>query len=235
METEVDGKIISKQDTVTEEHIVFVNEPEGKYLDHIAVAPGKGTGRDLGNDICDLVRDYDSVDTLEAVCADGTAVNTGYKSGAIAEVERNLGHSLQWLICLKHFNELPFRHVFDELDGGFGTSGPTSFKGELGKAVAGDIHKKDVVKFNPIDSSLQIIPDHILEKLSRDQKLMYKYASAIMTGHVPVSLQNQKPGPLNHARWLTLVLRTMIEYTRDPSPSQTLIKAVTFAVQVYVV
>ena len=75
-------------------------------------------------------------------------------SGAIAEAERNLGKLLQWLICLKHYNELPLRHVFDELDGGFGTSGPTSLKEELGQEVAGDVHKAEVTKFEKIDSTL---------------------------------------------------------------------------------
>ena len=117
-------------------------------MDHIVVDPGQGTGRHLGQAVCDLVREYGSADSLHAVCADGTAVNTGYKSGATAETERNLGKPLQWLICLKHCNELPLRHVFDDLDGGMGTSGPNSFKGELGQAVASDVYKEAIVKFD---------------------------------------------------------------------------------------
>ena len=200
IDTEVAGKTVTKQGFAAEEHIVFVNEPEGRYLDHIVVEPGKGTGRDVGQAVSDLVREYDSADTIQAVCADGTAVNTGYKSGAIAEAERNLGKPLQWLICLKHCNELPLRHVFDELDGGFGTSGPTSFKGELGQEVAGDVHKADVIKFEKIDSTLSDIPDDVSGSLSRDQKLLYRYAKAIMHGTVPDNLKDQKPGPLCHAR-----------------------------------
>ena len=110
----VDGNIVTKQGVVTEDYVVIVNEPEGKYMDHIVVDPGQGTGRDLGQAVCNLVRGYGSADSLHAVCADGTAVNTGYKSGAIAETEKNLGKPLQWLICLKHCNELPLRHVFDD-------------------------------------------------------------------------------------------------------------------------
>ena len=125
IDTEGAGQTVTKQGFTA----VFVNEPEGRDLDHIVVEPGKGTGRDIGQAVSDLVREYDSADTIQAVCADGTAVNTGYKSGAIAEAERNLGKPLQWLICLKHCNELPLHHVFDELDVGFGTSGPSFFKG----------------------------------------------------------------------------------------------------------
>ena len=108
VDSNVDGKITTKQDSITEEHSVFVNEPEGKYLDHISVEPGKGTGRDLANDVCDLIREYNSQESIEAICADGTSVNTGYKTGAIAETERNFEKTLQWLICLKHYNELPY-------------------------------------------------------------------------------------------------------------------------------
>ena len=43
------------------------------------VDQGKGTGRDLGQAVFDLLREYDSADSLHAVCADGTEVNTGYK------------------------------------------------------------------------------------------------------------------------------------------------------------
>ena len=166
---------------------------------------------------------------------DGTAVNTGYKSGAIAETERNLGKPLQWLICLKHCNELPLRHVFDDLDGGMGTSGPNSFKGELGQAVAGDVYKEEVAKFDKIGSSLDEMPNDIFEKLSRDQKLLYRYAKAVIFGTVPDNLKDQKPGPLCHARWLTLALRILILYTRTANPSEALKKVVKFIVQVYMV
>ena len=136
------------------------------------VEAGEGTGRDIGHVIADLLREYDSIESIVAVCADGTAVNTGYKSGAIAELERNIGRPLYWIICLKHCNELPFRHVFDELDGGFGTSGPNSFKGELGQEIAGDVHKKDVVQFDKIEAAIDEIPEEIFNYLSRDQKLL---------------------------------------------------------------
>jgi len=56
-----------------------------------------------------------------------------------------------------------------------------------------------------------------------------------MTGVVPDSLKDQKPGPLNHARWLTLALRILIYYTRNGNPSANLIRMVKFVVQVYVV
>ena len=41
-------KLAKQEGFEAEEHIVFVNGPEGRYLDHIVVEPGKGTGRDVG-------------------------------------------------------------------------------------------------------------------------------------------------------------------------------------------
>ena len=86
IDTEVAGQTVTKQGFA-----------EGRYLDQIVVVPGKGTGRDVGQVVSDLVREYDSADTIQAVGADGTAVNTGYKSWAIAEAERNLRKPLRRL------------------------------------------------------------------------------------------------------------------------------------------
>ena len=94
------------------------------------------------------------------------------------------------------------------------TSVPNSFKGELGQAVAGDVYKGEVVKFDKIGSSLDEMPKDIFEKLSRDQKLLYRYTKAVIFGTVPDNLKDQKPGPLCHARWLTLALSILILNTR---------------------
>ena len=92
------------------------------------------------------------------------------------------------------------RHVFDKLDGGLGTSGPESFKGEIGQALSGDIHEQEVVKFQPVDSSLGDIPESVLADMSRDYVVLYRYVKAIKAGSVSTSLASQKPGPLNHPR-----------------------------------
>ena len=65
-------------------------------MDFISVEPGNATGKGIAGEVTDLVRSYNSEETLTAVCTDGTNVNTGWKTGAIAELERNLGKPLQW-------------------------------------------------------------------------------------------------------------------------------------------
>ena len=218
----------------TREHIVYTSEPDGEYLEHSEIAEGKGTGKDLSEDFYDVVADNNSIDTLEAVLCDGTAVNTGNRIGFICYLERKLKRKLLWLVCQLHGNELPLRHVFDHFDGGFGTSGPTSFKGPLGQACSVDeIHLRPVIKFAPVPTSVPELPESVLKDLSRDQILLYGYARGISAGQLPETLIKQKPGPINHSRWLTLGIRSMIEYTRVEEPGPGLIKIVCYVVQVY--
>ena len=224
-----------RQGTATVDHYTFVEEPGGRFLDFISVEQGNATGKGLGREVTDLVRSYNSEETLIAVCTDGTNVNTGWKTGAIAELERNLEKPLQRLICLLHANELGLRHVYDLLDGGFGTSGPNSFKGEIGQTLTEDLYLQDVVDFAFIHTTLEDIPEDIVKDLSRDQLLLYRYAKAIACGRVPPSLAAQKPGGLNHSRWLTFCILLFILYTRTSHPSIALVKIVTFAIQVYTV
>ena len=104
------------------------------------------------------------------------------------------------------------------LDGGHGTSGPSSFKGELGKQLTCDIHLEPVADFEPIESELENVSEDVLNNLSRDENLLYRYSKAIMFGEVPDDLKLQKPGPVFHARWLTLALRILINIQEKKFP-----------------
>ena len=133
------------------------------------------------------------------------------------------------LVCQLHGNELPLRHLFIKLDGA--TSGPKSFDGPIGKMVQKDVHLLDVQPFKPIDSSLTNFDEKVVKDLSRDQNLLYRYTRAIADGTLESSLITQLPGPVDHARWLTLSIRLLILYTRTATPSPELVTLVTFLVQ----
>lgn len=62
-----------------------------------------------------------------------------------------------------------------------------------------------------------------------------RYVKAIESGTLPPNLVSQRPGPLNHSRWLTLGIRLLILYTRTANPSDGLKRIVTYVVQVYAV
>ena len=228
----VNGETKEKFSMKTREHIVYTSEPGGEYLCHSEVS--KGTGRDLANDFVDVIAEHDSVDSIVAVLADGTNTNTGWKDGMIAHVERDLQKTLLWLICQLHGNELGLRHYFDHCDGGFGTSGPDSFNGPIGKAVKGDLHLMDTATFNKIETSLNDMDDTVWKDLSCDQQLLYRWTKAIATGIVPTDLACRVAGPINHSRWLTLAIRLLQLYTVTPNPSEGLQRSVRYIVQVYV-
>lgn len=227
----INGEPKEKFCTKTREHIVYTEEPAGEYLCHSELS--KGTGRDLCNDFMEVLAEHDSKESLLAVVADGTPTNTGWKEGMIAHLERDLGRPLLWLICQLHGNELPLRHLFDQCDGGFGTSGPDSFKGPIGQACTGELHLLDTVKFEKIETPLSDLDESVWKDLSQDQQLLYRWTKAIASGEVPQKLAGTVIGGINHSRWLTLGDRLEELYTVTPNPSPGLKRVVQYIVQVY--
>ena len=64
-----------------EEHCVLVGEPEMVYLDHITLA--RGTDAEIADGLYKYVKNKMFFgDKLKAIGAEGTAVNTGNKTGA---------------------------------------------------------------------------------------------------------------------------------------------------------
>jgi len=105
-----------------------------------------------------------------------------------------------------HTNELPLRHLFQQLDGG--TSGATTFTGPIGKAVQ-LCENNAVVQFVAITDG-EPLPDllqHVIDDLRIDQQYLYRIICAIRSGSVDVNLANIKPGPISHSRWLALANR----------------------------
>ncbi len=92
--------------TIQEKHSSVISEPVAQYLDHIAPESGKAVV-DLAGEIFDLLQTYNSVDSLLAVGADGTATNTGNKGGVMHLLELHLKCHVHWIVCMLHFNELP--------------------------------------------------------------------------------------------------------------------------------
>lgn len=72
---------------VTEEHISLISEPGSHYIGHITPQSGKS---------CDItLAIVNHLTTLSAIGVDGTAVNTGYKTGVIHLLEEHFGKPLQ--------------------------------------------------------------------------------------------------------------------------------------------
>ena len=121
-------------------------------------------------------------------------------------------------------------HLIRHEDGA--TTGPKSFDGPICREASGDIHLPEVVNFNPISTSNPVVGDEIWKDLSGDQQLLYSWSRGVSDGVIPDKLVHQKPGPPNHARWLTLAIRILMMYAKTQDPSPSLIRIVTFIQQV---
>ena len=132
--------------TVIEKHYVIVVEPNGFYLSH--VKPEDGTGYKIAKSVYSAMKHIALEQKLKIVGSDGTAVMTGKCKGFIALLETLMGRPLQWVICFLHLNELPLRHVFQNLDGV--TSGPDFFSGPIGRQLNDAVSEWKVVKFKSI-------------------------------------------------------------------------------------
>lgn len=89
----------------TREHVVYTVEPSDGYLCHSEIK--SGTGYDLAEDCRDVLVEHESEETVQAVACDGTWVNTGWKDGMLAHLERLLQITILWLVCQVRKYNLP--------------------------------------------------------------------------------------------------------------------------------
>ncbi|GBN46741.1 hypothetical protein AVEN_182126-1, partial [Araneus ventricosus] len=134
--------ILRIRESKTEEHYSLTQEPGSVYIGH--VTPTSGSSEDIVTFIIYYLSGRGiSLEKLVVIGCDGTAVNTGWKNGLIRRIEIHLEKPLQWAVCLLHFNKLPFRHLFQYLDG-------KSLRGPIGGKLSGG-EKRPVIGFKSID------------------------------------------------------------------------------------
>ncbi|CAH1116385.1 unnamed protein product [Phaedon cochleariae] len=212
---------------VTEEHIVIIAEPGSKYLGH--VSPISGNANSIKTSIVSFLKNLlgANFNKIIAVGCDGTVVNTGSKNGVIKQIEISVGKSVQWFICLLHANELPLRHLMQELDGK--TNDPRGFTGLIGKLLV-KCEQMPIVKFEIIEVELCPIDS---KELSTDQKYLYEMCLAINSGNVSPQLAEKQPGNMSHSRWLTTANRILRLYVATENVSDSLKILAEFVVKVY--
>ena len=143
-----------------EEHYVILEEPNSKYIEHISPDNGSAQAIEM---ITFLSQKIISTHEIIAIGCDGTAVNTGKKNGVITKLKNNFQRPLQWIICLLHANELPLRHLIEEIDG---KTGLKSFQGPIGRLLS-SCHEQEIVEYesipaeeidcNPADLSTDVV------------------------------------------------------------------------------
>ena len=212
--TEVDANGKNKVVLKKEEHVSIMSEPGSKYLTHLS--PGS-KGVDIAQAIHKDLQEKNLLQSVKIIGADSTAVNTGWQNGAISLLEQLKGERVLWAICQLHLNELPLRHVFQDIDGK--TDSRNTFKGPVGKLLPNVENFSLRSTFQPIGSELKdqtiTLPECIVSDLSSDQKMMYFAWKSVLEGTLNIDLLSLTPGPLSHARWLTLALRVLLLWMSD--------------------
>lgn len=149
----------------------------------------------------------------------------------IRKLEEAFNKPLHWIICLLHFAELPLRHLFSVLDGQ--TNGPKSFTGPIGRML-NDCETRNPQKFKKFfTDSMPVLPQNVMNDLSKDQRYLYDIVHAIQSGTINASLKDKKPGPICMARWLTLACRILRLYVSFENPPEELFQLAEFVMKVY--
>lgn len=118
---------------VKEPHLVILREPNSKLIGYARLEHEDAEYKTAK--LNEFFNDKEiPLDALIAICSDGEPTNTGKNNGIIRQFELLLKRPLHWFVCLLHFNELPFRHLFDALDKS-STTGPTTATGKLSNQI----------------------------------------------------------------------------------------------------
>ncbi len=118
-------------------------------MTHRVVPPTSAKGVQQADIVFSVLEEHDSVDSIQAVLLDNTAVNTGYKGGLVACLEKKLDRKVHMIGCFLYLNELPLRHLICELDGPTVTGNRLS--GPIGKLLHGDdLYRQDPVDFEAV-------------------------------------------------------------------------------------
>ena len=206
----VDASGTIRYTKIKEEHHVMTKEPGGTYMTHFATA--KGTAKVISDAVVAGLVEMKASESIKVIGSDTTNTMSGTEGGSQHYIEEKLGRNLQRVFCNLHTNELPFRNLFQSIDGK--TSGKESFKGPIGKACK-DVKKLKVkATFTAVTAgdSVPILSDEVMHDLSWDQKCLYKLLNAVRSGKSNVDIENMQLAGLNHSRWLTLSIRLLYLY-----------------------
>ena len=89
---------------------------------------------------------------------------------------------MQWLVCLLHANELPFRKYFSILDGGCLT-GPATSTGKIDIALDFDPKDLVIVDFKHMPDKVEDVSVDFKKDLSSDQIYLLKACLAVQQGY----------------------------------------------------
>jgi hypothetical protein len=109
-------------------------EPGSPYLGHLV--PSSKKALDIRDAIWSFMeeRGHDPVSSqLTVIGSDDESTNTDVHHRVIQLLEEKFQRPVHWIICQLHVNELPLRHLMQNLGGK--TSGPSGISGPFGKSL----------------------------------------------------------------------------------------------------
>lgn len=220
--------------SIKEEHYTIVAFPPGNYVDHIT--PESSKANDVVNEILSCLTHTRSLESLSSVLCDGTVNNTGKYGGIIRKLEESLRRPIQWIICLLHTNELPFRKYISVVGGGQ-TTGPSSSTCPIMSDLSFDPMNLPISNFTPISGKVVGVTDEIMKNLSFEQLYLLKACLVIQNGLTKSDdrtfFETAMPGFVHNARWLTTANRILRLYMSQTQSSEALGKIVRFILNVY--
>ena len=204
-----------------EEHCVVVLYPKAEYAGH--VVPQDGRAVTLACELQQFSEDrgicWDNITTL---ISDGCEKMVGWKAGVHACLEKHHCRPFARLICFFHHLEKDFETVFCLYSGH--TTGPSSYSGDVGNAIRGDVHKKLIVAFKVLPNPsllllLDAVSDETFRSLSNDHQTFLGLVRIVITGDVNYRWVWRRIGPMVTSRFTTTEARVLREWLSDPNPS----------------
>lgn len=227
------GKTAEKHGTLRMENVAIVKQPEMEPLGFISTL--NGTSSAIFKQLWDYLNPggQGHFNSLIAISADGTNVNTGCNAGVITLFEWKVGRSLHRIICLFHLNELVLKHIIIALDGP--SHSESKLSGVIGKKItAENFTISKIVAFEAI--SLGDLPSGVdkLVDLRGDQRQLLDLGLAIAAGKCPTKIAFKKPPAFSFCRWLSAAIRILLVYISTTLPSNELRTLVYFIQRAYI-
>ena len=196
--------------------------------------------------ILQVLRKYESLETVISVSSDGPNVNTGAFNGAIRNLEVAVNKPLQWLVCLLHLNELVFRHIFEHVGEFFHrflrvsnvdenlcvdgeSTGPTTYGGPIGVLISpkGGLVRTEINReFERVPGKVEWgLDDTILH--NNDVRMLYHLCILLQEGPNTRNLElmaffARKVGVVTTARWVTTASNLLCLYMQEKEPTPNL-------------
>ena len=125
-----------------------------------------------------VVRENCSEESLTGVVCNNTNVSKAHKHEIIGKMEEQSFKPLQWLVCLLHCYELPFRIIIKNLNGQ--ASGSREFRGQIGEQLSVDHKTLKTADYPPVKVQLISVAESKIKKLNIDQKHLLIASNAVI-------------------------------------------------------